>query len=150
MAYPRQFAESDAVIERLRRLCLALGRVVEEEAWGEHAFRALGGSMFAITDGHCHPHRPFAVWIKISTIIQDILLNSQTARYFNSPRLAAKGWIGVRLDDEPDWSELVALLADGYLRSVWNRPSWRKTRPLTPKMKREPRHSGCIKVPQAP
>jgi len=31
------------------------------------------------------------------------------------PYVGSKGWIGVRLDDKPDWNEVAALVKRSYL-----------------------------------
>ena len=48
MAHPRRYDESNKLIIRLRRTCLAFPAVVEKEAWGECTFRVAGGKMFAV------------------------------------------------------------------------------------------------------
>ena len=137
MAHPRNYDEADPVIARLRQLCLALGEVVEKEAWGECTFRAIGGSMFAMTDNDHHQSGHQAVWIKAPAMVQEILINSDPAKFFKRPYLGPKGWIGVRLNDGSDWEELAALLTDGYRMSVPKKSSqWRQYAVRTAKGKR--------------
>jgi len=139
MAHPRRYADNDPLIERLRQICVALGDVVEKEAWGECTFRALGGSMFAMTDNNHHQSGHQAVWIKAPAMVQEILINSNAARFFKPPYLGPKGWVGVRLDPNTDWDELRNLLIDGYRLSVKPKPVRRRSsKPAirTPKVER--------------
>jgi predicted DNA-binding protein (MmcQ/YjbR family) len=137
MSHPRQYVENDPMIERLRQLCLTLGEVVEKEAWGECTFRAIGGSMFAMTDNNHHQSGHQAIWVKAPAMVQEILINSDPGRFFKPPYLGPKGWVGVRLDDGTNWDELAALLTDGYRLSVRKRPA-RRSKPVsrTTKVKR--------------
>jgi len=143
MPHPRQYPDDDPIIERLRQLCLALGQVAEKEAWGECTFRAIGGSMFAMIDHRvclrtragarlrasglelCDHHQSGhqAVWIKAPMMVQEILINSNGARFFKPPYLGPKGWVGVRLGSSTDWDELRSLVTDGYRLSVKSKPA---------------------------
>jgi hypothetical protein len=118
MAHPRMYDDSNAAIERLRRICLALPEVFEKEAWGECTFRVTGGSMFAMTDNNHHDSDRIAVWVKAPPMVQEILVNADAKRFFIPPYVGGKGWIGVRLDYKVDWGELGEILKDGYLMSA--------------------------------
>ena len=114
MAHPRMYDDSHPVIRRLRMICLGVGEVVEKEAWGECTFRAVGGSMFAMTDNHHHGSEHIAVWVKAPAMVQEILVNAAPKKFFKPPYVGHKGWVGVRLDGKVDWGEVAAILKDGY------------------------------------
>lgn len=118
MAHPRMYDDSNPAIRRLRKVCMALGDVVEKEAWGECTFRADGGSMFAMTDNNHHQSGHVAVWVKAPAMVQEILVNSDPKKFFRPPYMGHKGWVGVRLDAGTDWSEVAAILRDGYILSL--------------------------------
>jgi predicted DNA-binding protein (MmcQ/YjbR family) len=118
MAHPRMFDDSDPRLKKLRAVCLALGEVIEKEAWGECTFRAIGGSMFAMTDNNHHSSGHFAVWVKAPAMAQEILINSDPKTFFKPPYMGHKGWVGVRLDTKPDWEEVSGILRDGYQMSL--------------------------------
>ena len=84
MAHPRKYDES-AGPRTLWQVCLTLGEVVEKEAWGECTFRAIGGSMFAMTDNDHHQSGHQAVWIKAPAMVQEILINSDPDKFFKPP-----------------------------------------------------------------
>jgi predicted DNA-binding protein (MmcQ/YjbR family) len=93
--------------------------------------------MFAMTDNNHHRSGHQAVWIKAPAMIQEILINSDPAKFFKPPYLGAKGWIGVRLDSATNWDELTALLTDGYRMSARQKPMRRrKSAVRTAKVKR--------------
>lgn len=97
-------------IDRLRTLCLALPETAEQEAWGDPTFRVRGKifAMFKTGDG-----RP-SVWIKAPEGSQAILVGADPDRFFAPPYVGPKGWVGIRLDDDPDWGEVSALLLRSY------------------------------------
>jgi predicted DNA-binding protein (MmcQ/YjbR family) len=114
MAHPRMYEDSNPAIRKLRTVCLALGDVVEKEAWGECTFRVVNGSMFAMTDNNHHQSGHVAVWVKAPAMVQEILISSDSKRFFKPPYMGHKGWVGVRIDGKPDWEQLTAILKDGY------------------------------------
>ena len=118
MAHPRMYEDSNPAIKKLRAVCLALGDVVEKEAWGECTFRVVNGSMFAMTDNNHHQSGHVAVWVKAPAMVQEILISSDSKRFFKPPYMGHKGWVGVRLDSKPDWEQLAAILKDGYEMSL--------------------------------
>jgi predicted DNA-binding protein (MmcQ/YjbR family) len=118
MAHPRMYEDSNPAIKKLRALCLGLGDVVEKEAWGECTFRVASGSMFAMTDNNHHQSGHVAVWVKAPAMVQEILISSDSRRFFKPPYMGHKGWVGVRLDSKPDWEQLTAILKDGYEMSL--------------------------------
>ena len=55
-----------------------------------------------------------SVWCKAPPGSQLILIGADPERFFAPPYVGPKGWIGVRLDDEPDWSEVDGLVRRSY------------------------------------
>jgi predicted DNA-binding protein (MmcQ/YjbR family) len=141
------YDESDPTIRKLREICLGLGGVIEKEAWGECTFRAVGGSMFAMTDNNHHNSGHLAVWVKAQAMVQEILINSDAKKFFKPPYMGHKGWVGVRLDSKTDWHELAAILNDGCRMSLpagkrATPPARPKARSNASKTKGAGRHAG--------
>jgi predicted DNA-binding protein (MmcQ/YjbR family) len=124
------YNDSNPLIHKLRKVCLALGNVVEKEAWGECTFRAVDGSMFAMTDNNHHQSGHVAVWVKAPAMAQEILIKSDPQRFFKPPYMGHKGWVGVRLESKADWEQIAAILKDGYQLSL---PAKRGTNGSRPK-----------------
>ncbi len=118
MAHPRMYDESSPAIRRLREICLAFPQAFEKEPWGECTFRVTGGSMFAMTDNNHHNSGHIAVWVKAPPMVQEILVKSDSKRFFIPPYMGPKGWVGVRVDDQVNWDEVAAIVNDGYLMSA--------------------------------
>lgn len=103
------------VIDRLRRLCLALPEA-EEKPFGGHtapSFR-VRDKLFVMTseDGT-------TMCCKAAAGVQEALVTSDPRRFFVPKYTGRNGWIGIRLDVEPDWDEMADLVEQ----------SWRMTAP---------------------
>lgn len=102
-------------LARIRSLCLALPEAHEVEAWGEPTFRVRNKlfAMFANAGNH-HGEGRCSVWVKSTPVNQDLLLHSDADRFFKPPYVGPSGWIGVYLDNQPDWKAVAEILRDGY------------------------------------
>jgi predicted DNA-binding protein (MmcQ/YjbR family) len=92
--------------DRLRAICLALP-LASEQAMKRGPTYRIENKIFAMdrpVDG-----RP-SVWCKAPPGSQAVLIGADSARFFAPPSVGPKGWIGVRLDANVDWSEVEALL----------------------------------------
>jgi len=102
-------------LARLRAICLELPEAVEQETWEIPTFR-VRAKIFAMYTAD--DDRP-AFWCKAPPGSQTILVGADPERFFVPPYVGHKGWIGVHLDDRPDWREIAALVTR----------SWRMTAP---------------------
>jgi hypothetical protein len=46
--------------------------------------------------------------------VQELLIAASPRHYFRPPYVGASGWVGVVLDDAPDWQEVKRLVRDAY------------------------------------
>ena len=104
-----------APLTRVRKLCLALPQAHEVEAWGEPTFRVKNKifAMYAAANNH-HGDGRCGLWIKATPINQQLLLRADPDRYFSPPYVGPKGWIGIYLDEDPDWAAVVDLVRDAW------------------------------------
>ena len=117
-------------LDRIRKLCLALPEAHEVEAWGEPTFRVRNKlfAMFAAAGNH-HGAGRASVWIKSTHVNQDLMLHSDADRFFSPPYVGPSGWIGVYLDNAPDWDVVKEILRDGYLLTAPKRVAVLLTEP---------------------
>ncbi len=97
-------------IDHLRAICLRLPEAVEKETFDNPTFR-VRDKIFAMAtqdDGRS------SVWCKAQPGSQQILVNADPKRFFVPPYLGHKGWVGMRLDNKPDWAEVEALVKRSY------------------------------------
>jgi hypothetical protein len=110
---PRPLRRSEAkAVERLRAICRALPEVTEKVAWGEFTWRA--GKMFAQMDTHHHGADHVAVWLPARSGVQEALVDEDPIHYFRPPYVGHKGWVGVRIDRDPDWRAVAGLVREAY------------------------------------
>jgi predicted DNA-binding protein (MmcQ/YjbR family) len=96
--------------DRLRRLCLALPEAVEKEAWGDPTFR-VRDKIFAMEkrgDGRV------SLWAKAPPGAQEHLVMADPECFFVPPYVGHKGWIGMRLDNRPDWNDVAEVVRRSY------------------------------------
>lgn len=96
-------------IGRLRAICLALPDTSEKVAWGEPTWR-VRGRLFAQLDNHHHGADHLAVWLPAPLGEQEALVKADPARFFRPPYVGIRGWVGVRIDGRPSWTQVAALV----------------------------------------
>ena len=99
-----------SAVERLREICLALPEATEKETFGGPTFR-VRDKIFAMPradDGRQ------SVWLKAAKGGQEMLIEADPDRFFRPPYVGHKGWVGVRLDADPDWGEVGVLVRRSY------------------------------------
>lgn len=103
-------AGTDEAARNLRAICLALPEATEKQAWGDPTFR-IRGKIFAMEkrgDGR------LSVWCKCPPDTRDALLLAAPSLFFIPPYVGPKGWVGMRLDDDPNWDEVASLVRESY------------------------------------
>lgn len=98
------------VTARLRAVCLALPEATEQETWGDPTFR-VKKKIFAMEkrgDGRV------SVWLKAAPEMQAVFVETNPERFFVPPYVGQHGWIGIRLDDKPDWDQVNELVRRSY------------------------------------
>jgi hypothetical protein len=85
-------------VELVRRVCLSLPEVTEQEAWGEPTFRVRKKvfAMYADAGNH-HGAGTSSLWCNAPLGVQKHLIEADSERYFSPPYVGVKGWIGIRL-----------------------------------------------------
>lgn len=63
--------------------------------------------------GH-HDNRFAHLWCAAPLGAQDALIAEDPERFFRPPYVGGRGWIGLRLDADPDWDEVAAICEDAY------------------------------------
>jgi predicted DNA-binding protein (MmcQ/YjbR family) len=100
----------DHPTDQLRAICLALPQATEKQAWGNPTYR-VREKIFAM-EKRCDGR--VSVWCKAPEGSQAVLVGADPDRFFAPPYVGPKGWVGMRLDHEPDWSEVATLVRRSY------------------------------------
>ena len=96
--------------DHLRAICLALPETTEKEAWGDPTFRVRDRIFAMLKQGDGRP----SLWCKALPGSQMVLVGADPRRFYVPPYLGHKGWVGMRLDRNPDWSEAAELVRRSY------------------------------------
>ena len=101
--------------EQLRAICLALPEVTERPSHGAPTWFVRGKNAFVTlwADGHHDNDFPH-LWCAAAPGVQPELVAAEPDKFFRPPYVGGRGWIGVRLDGDLDWTEIAELCQDAY------------------------------------
>lgn len=103
------------LIDRFRKICLALPDATERVAWGEPTFRiGEGGRLFAMCDSRRDGDPQMSVHLPAPLGAQESLIDSNPERFYRPAYVGSKGWVGVVLDAKTDWKMVAALVETAY------------------------------------
>ena len=104
-----------SAVERVRAVCVGLPEVIERPSHGSPAFFVRGKKSFVMlwADGHHDNHFPH-LWCAAPAGAQQELIAADPERFFRPPYVGHRGWLGVRLDRDPDWDEIAEVCTDAY------------------------------------
>jgi predicted DNA-binding protein (MmcQ/YjbR family) len=114
-ATTRRRSALDVTLDRLRAICLALPEANERVSHGEPTWFAGKGKVFAMLDNHHHGATHLSVWLPQPLGAQELLIAADPAQFFRPPYVGPSGWVGVVLDDKPDWKMVAGLVRDAYV-----------------------------------
>jgi len=100
---------------RLRGICLGFPETTERLSHGTPAWFVRGKAVFVTywPDGH-HQTRFPHLWCAAPPGVQAELTETEPERFFRPPYVGGRGWLGVRLDVDPDWAEVAGICEDAY------------------------------------
>ena len=100
---------------RLREICLALPEVTERASHGAPTWFVRDKKSFVTLWAQGHHQNQFPhLWCAAPPGAQAELTAAEPARFFRPPYVGGRGWIGARLDRDPDWAEIAELCQDAY------------------------------------
>lgn len=109
-------------LDSLRRLCTALPQVEERLSHGEPAWFFRGKKLFVMYADRHHDDR-VAFWCAAPAGVQAMLVEASPEAFFIPPYVGVRGWLGVYLDREVDWSEIEGIVGEAYRVVAPSRPS---------------------------
>lgn len=111
---PYSDADVQVATDRLRRICDALPEVTERTSHGAATFFVrTKRTLCYLTDDH-HGDGRLALVCPAPAGVQEELTGSDPDRFFRPPYVGHRGWIGLRLDVDPDWDEVTSLVHEAY------------------------------------
>jgi hypothetical protein len=111
---PYTGADVAEATERLRGTCAGLPEVSERLSHGAVTFFVRGKrTLCYLTDDH-HGDGRLALVCAAPPGAQEELTGSDPERFFRPPYVGHRGWIGLRLDIDPDWEEVAGVVEEAY------------------------------------
>jgi hypothetical protein len=104
----------EAVLQRIRELCLALPETSERLSHGQPTFFVRNKRSFLMVLDNHHGDERFAIWCAAEDGAQELLVEADPERFFRPPYVGHRGWLGVRLDRGLHWDELAGIIEDAY------------------------------------
>ncbi len=117
MAHPRRPVTRPEVLEKVRKLCLALPETTEKEAWGGPTFRVVDKMFVMYMDNH-HGDGRVALWCNAMADGRDAIVSADPNRFFVPPYMGPRGWLGVRLDKRLGWKRIGELVEHAWRLSA--------------------------------
>jgi hypothetical protein len=105
---------ADDPLERVRAACLALPEVTERLSHGSPTWFVRGKKTFVMYLDDHHGDGRLALWCAAPAGLQEELVDQEPERFFRPPYVGHRGWIGVRLDRDPDWDEIATICEDAF------------------------------------
>jgi hypothetical protein len=106
-------AASDPLTE-IRRICLALPETSERLSHGTPSFFVREKKSFVMFHDDHHGDGRVAIWCPAPPGAQEQMVEAEPDRFFRPPYVGHRGWIGVRLDVDPDWDEVAGIVDEAF------------------------------------
>ena len=110
---PPAIATSDP-LTLVRDRCLALPLATERLSHGSPTFFVDGKKTFVMYLDDHHGDGRLALWVAAAPGVQEEMVGEDPVRFFRPPYVGGRGWLGVRLDRDPDWAEIGEIITDAY------------------------------------
>jgi hypothetical protein len=111
---PYTEADVTAVASRLRELTGRYPEVSERLSHGAVTFFVRGKRTLAYLSDDHHGDGRLALIYPAPDGVQAEVLAADPERFFRPPYVGHRGWVGLRLDIDPDWDEVADVLDEAY------------------------------------
>lgn len=120
----RRRRSSEASIERVRKVALALAGTTEKLSHGEPSF--FRGRMFITVDNNHHGSGHLAISCRAEPGVQQAFVDASPDHFFVPPYVGTQGWIGVRLDSGLEWPVIARFVEQAWQEAGPKRRSARR------------------------
>jgi hypothetical protein len=110
----KEFQGFSEIVERVRQFCLSLENTSERLSHGAPTFFVNGKKSFVMYHNNHHGDGRVALWCAAPAGVQSMLVETWPELYFVPPYMGHLGWVGIRLDRNPDWSEIARVIGEAY------------------------------------
>lgn len=103
-----------AALDRLREITAGFPEVTERLSHHTPTFFIRDKKVLVHLFEDHHGDDRLALWCAAPPGVQAELVEQEPERFFVPPYVGHRGWIGLRLDVDPDWDEVTGILDDAY------------------------------------
>jgi len=100
-------------LTRLRAICLALPEVTEKLNQGLPSWVVRRKTVVQFYDGPQRGDDIVGMWAPAPAGVLEAQVAEEPDRFFR-PAYGGIGWLGVRLDRDPDWDEVTSIVDEAY------------------------------------
>ena len=93
---------------------MALPEVTERLSHGSPTWFIRGKKTLTMYLDDHHGDGRVAIWCPAPPGVQEAMVAEEPERFFKPPYVGPSGWLGVRLDRDPDWDEITGIVEDAY------------------------------------
>src|SRR4051812_16196215 len=103
-----------SALAKVRAAAMRLPEVTERLSHGAPTFFVGGKKSFVMFHDDHHGDGRLALWVAAPPGVQATMIDEDPEQFFFPPYVGGRGWLGVRLDRNPDWDEITAIIIDAY------------------------------------
>ncbi len=108
-AYDAEMLTEEAILKRLREICLALPGAAETRTFGHLTFQ-IERKTFVVLETY---KGELGICLKVGNLLQDVFLKD--SRFFRTPYIGKHGWVTLRVHAAPmNWNEVRELAKGSY------------------------------------
>ena len=98
----------------VRNICLGLPEVSERLSHSAPSFFIRQKKTLAMFHDDHHGDGELGIWCPAPRGVQADLVETQPDRFYVPADVGPRGWLGMRLDRDPDWDEVAGVLVEAY------------------------------------
>ena len=101
-------------LRHVRAAAMALPEATERLSHGAPTFFIGGKKTFVMFLDDHHGDGRLALWVAAPAGVQASMIDEDPEQFFVPPYVGHRGWLGVRMDRDPDWDEIAAIVTEAY------------------------------------
>jgi hypothetical protein len=104
----------DEALDVVRKICLALPETSERLSHGSPCFFVREKKSFVHFHDDHHGDGNLGIWCAAPPGVQEQMVEAEPQRYYRPAYVGHRGWLGLRLDVDPDDEELAGVIEEAY------------------------------------
>ncbi len=106
--------DRDEALERLRAVCARFPEIEERPSHGAPTFFVRGKKTLVTFHDDHHGDGILGIWAPAPDGVQEEMVAQDPERFYRPAYVGHLGWVGYRLDRDPDWDEVAGIVEDSF------------------------------------